>query len=173
MKVSLQELLDKGYIEDISTERQKKNNTSKYIECKAFRTWNKDRVSFGIFRTNSGKVTHYRDFTSSHPVTLYDEEKFKHLLYRVIASNYFVTFNDYEYNDGSHVISISTKMVTNKLKEKIDNLTEKDIEERDQFMSKLVSLNKLYSNGKSGWHIPYEVWSNMEKPDWLEIIKIK
>ena len=144
MKITLQELIDKGYIEDITSERQKKNNTSKYIECKAFRTYSNDRVSFGIYRTNSGKVTHYRDFTSSHPVTIRDEERF----------------------------NIVTKMVTNSLKEKIDNLTEKDIEERDQFISKLISLNKLYSNGKkSGWHIPYEVWSNLEKPDWLEIVK--
>lgn len=172
MKITLQNLIDKGYIEDITTERQKKNNTSKYIECKAFRTYPNDRISFGIYRTNSGKVVHYRDFTSSHPVTIRDEERFKHILYRIIASNYFVVFNDYKYNDGSHVINIVTKMVTNSLKEKIDNLTEKDIEERDQFISKLISLNKLYNNGqKSGWHIPYEVWSNLEKPDWLEIVK--
>ncbi len=172
MKITLQDLIDKGYIEDITSKRQKKNNTSMYVECKAFRIYPNDRISFGIYRTNSGEVTHYRDFTSSHPITICDEERFNHMLYRVIASNYFIVFYDYKNDDGSHIINIVTKMVTNDLKEKIDNLTEKDIEERDQFISKLISLNKLYNNGeKSGWHIPYKVWSNLKKPDWLEIVK--
>lgn len=172
MKITLQDLINKGYIENVASERQKKNNTSIYVERKAFRTNPNDRVIFGIYKTKSGEVTHYRDFTSSHPITIRNEEGYKHMLYRVIASNYFIVFNDYKNNNGNHTINIKTKIVTDNLKEKIDNLTEKDIEERDQFMSKLISLNKLYSNGeKSGWHIPYKVWSNLKKPDWLEIVK--
>lgn len=185
MKISVQELLDRGYIEDITTERQRKRGTSQYRE-----SVNKavphvgNVIGFAIYRDDKGNITHYRNFTSN-PKTIKTKEQFERLLYKVVASNYFMQVRVYEYSNGEVVINVCPPITTNKIKEMIDSLTDQDLKERKEFLDKLVTLNKMYGGDKEHarrgpyreliptWAIPYQVWDNMEKPKWLKIIKTK
>lgn len=137
---TLKELESLGFIQDITTPRQKKNGTTLYIDTDPLNRYYKIKLWINVDK-KTGRIT-YKDI-STQPHILPDE---KHFIYRVINNRLFLAPKSYAGKSDRQYYFCQYPSTTKGVKKMIDDMSQEEFEARIKWTNKIYSITRLYKS---------------------------